>query len=93
LAWSLAALWSLVAARWIDPSTTAAHMERRLQAWIQGTPYHERYKLILLSQISPNLEHAVVSAEDSRFYQQHGFDWSPVQIDAAGDLEGGLVRT
>jgi membrane carboxypeptidase/penicillin-binding protein len=41
----------------------------------------------------PNLQHAVVSAEDARFYEHHGFDGHQVQIDAAGDLEGGLVRT
>lgn len=89
--WSLAALL-LVGARWIDPPTTAVHVERRLQAWIHGTSYHERYKFIPLSQISPNLQHAVVSAEDARFYQHNGFDWHQVQIDAAGDLEGGRVR-
>ena len=41
LLWSLAVL-TLVAARWIDPPTTAVHMERRLQAWIHRTSYHER---------------------------------------------------
>ncbi|HUH61837.1 MAG TPA: hypothetical protein VLZ50_02520, partial [Terracidiphilus sp.] len=49
--WSLAAL-TLVAARWIDPPTTAVHMERRLQAWIHHAPYHERYEFVPLSQIS-----------------------------------------
>jgi monofunctional biosynthetic peptidoglycan transglycosylase len=91
LLWSLAALL-LVAARWIDPPTTAVHIERRMQAWMHDTPYHERYKFIPLSQISPNLQHAVVSAEDARFYQHHGFDWHQVQIDAAGDLEGDRIR-
>jgi membrane peptidoglycan carboxypeptidase len=62
LLWLLAAL-TLVAARWFDPPTTAVHIERRLQAWIRHTPYHERYTFIPLSQISPNLQHAVVSAE------------------------------
>ncbi|HSZ77660.1 MAG TPA: hypothetical protein VK775_09690, partial [Chthoniobacterales bacterium] len=45
LVWSLAAL-TLVAARWIDPPTTAVHIQRHLQAWIHRTPYHERYKFI-----------------------------------------------
>ncbi|MGO8717995.1 MAG: monofunctional biosynthetic peptidoglycan transglycosylase [Acidobacteriaceae bacterium] len=91
LLWSLAALL-LVAARWIDPPTTAVHIERRMQAWIHNRPYRERYKFIPLSQISPNLQHAVISAEDARFYQHHGFDWHQVQIDAEGDMEGGRVR-
>lgn len=90
--WTLAALL-LVAARWIDPPTTAVHVERRLQAWIHGTPYHERCQFVPLSQISPNLQHAVVAAEDARFYQHHGFDWHQIQIDAGKDLEGeGRVR-
>ena len=91
LLWSLAALL-LVAARWIDPPTTAVHIQRRLQAWIHHTPYRERYTFIPLSQISPNLQHAVIAAEDARFYQHHGFDWHAIQIDAQEDLEGGRTR-
>ena len=89
--WSLAAL-SLVAARWIDPPTTAVHMQRRLQAWSQHKPYHERYKFIPLNQISSDLQHAVVAAEDARFYQHHGFDWQEIQIAAEDDLEGDRTR-
>jgi monofunctional biosynthetic peptidoglycan transglycosylase len=91
LLWSLAALM-LVAARWIDPPTTAVHIQRRVQAWIRHTPYRERYKFVPLRQISPDLQHAVVAAEDTRFYQHHGFDWHEVQIAAEGDLEGGRTR-
>ena len=91
LLWSLAAL-ILVAARWIDPPTTAVHMQRRLQAWIHHTPYRERYKFIPLSQISPDLQHAVIAAEDSHFYQHHGFDWHEIQIAAEDDLEGDRTR-
>jgi monofunctional biosynthetic peptidoglycan transglycosylase len=91
LLWLLAAL-TLVAARWIDPPTTAVHVQRRLQAWIHRTPYHERYTFIPLSQISPNLQHAVISAEDARFYQHHGFDWHAIETAAEDDMEGGRIR-
>ena len=91
LAWSLAAL-TLVAARWIDPPTTAVHVERRLQAWINHKPYHERYTFVPLSQISPDFQHAVIAAEDARFYQHHGFDWHAIQLAADHDLEGGRTR-
>jgi len=91
LLWSLAVL-ILVAARWIDPPSTAVHIQRHLQAWIHHTPYHERYKFIPLGQISPDLQHAVVAAEDTRFYQHHGFDWHEVQIAAEEDLEGDRTR-
>ena len=91
LLWSLAAL-ILFAARWIDPPTTAVHIERRLQAWIHHKPYRERYEFVPLGQISPDLQHAVIAAEDARFYQHHGFDWRAIQIAAQDDVEGGRIR-
>jgi monofunctional biosynthetic peptidoglycan transglycosylase len=89
--WLVAALM-LVAARWIDPPTTAVHMERRLQAWMHGTAYHERYEFVPLSQISRDFQHAVIAAEDARFYQHHGFDWHAMEIAAEADMEGGRIR-
>lgn len=89
--WSMAAL-SLIAMRWIDPPTTAVQMQRHIQAWIRSTPYHKRYSFTPLNQISPNLQHAVISAEDARFYQHHGFDWQAIQKAAQQDMEGGRIR-
>jgi len=90
-AWLLASLL-LLAARWIDPPTTAVHIQRRMQAWIHGAPYHERYKFVPLTQISPELQHAVIAAEDARFYQHHGFDWHEIEIAAEDDFEGTRTR-
>ena len=91
LLWSLAAL-ILVAVRWIDPPTTVVHMQRRFQAWIRHTPYRERYQFVPLSQISADLQHAVIAAEDANFYHHHGFDWHQIQIAADEDLEGDRTR-
>jgi monofunctional glycosyltransferase len=89
--WVLAAL-TLVMARWIDPPTTALHMERRFQAWIHNAKYQERYEFVPMKQISPELQHAVVAAEDARFYQHHGFDWEAMEIAAEDDMKGGKLR-
>ncbi len=91
LVWSLAAL-TLVAARWIDPPSTAVHIQRRLQAWIHRKPYRERYQFIPLRQISPDFQHAVIAAEDGNFYHHHGFDWHQIQIAAQDDMEGERTR-
>ena len=93
----LALLWSffalmVVAVRWIDPPTTAVHIERRLQAWIRHAPYRGRYEFVPLSQIAPDFQHAVIVAEDARFYQHHGFDWHAMELAAEGDIEGGRIR-
>jgi len=89
--WLLGAL-VLISYRWIDPPTTAVHVERRLQAWMHNKPYHERYEYVPLRQISPNLQHAVIAAEDARFYQHHGFDWHAMELAADHDMKGGRLR-
>ncbi len=93
----MASLWLfavllLVLARWVDPPTTAVHIERRVQSWFSGKPYHERYDFVPLSQISPHLQHAVIAAEDARFYQHHGFDWQQIEIAADEAMDGGRKR-
>jgi monofunctional biosynthetic peptidoglycan transglycosylase len=91
LLWLLAAL-SLVALRWIDPPTTMVQIQRRVQSWTTSGSYNKRYKFIPLNQISTDLQHAVVAAEDARFYQHHGFDWSEIQKAAKEDMEGERTR-
>jgi len=90
-AWLAAAL-TLVAAKFINPPTTAVHVERRFQAFIHGKPYHEHYQFVPLREISPDLQHAVIAAEDARFYQHHGFDWQAMELAADEDMEGGRIR-
>jgi monofunctional glycosyltransferase len=86
--WLLAALM-LVVAKWIDPPTTAVHIERRVEAWIHHKPYRLRYQFVPLSEISPDMQHAVIAAEDERFYEHHGFDWHAIEIAAEEDEKGG----
>jgi monofunctional biosynthetic peptidoglycan transglycosylase len=92
LALWLSAALLLLAARWIDPPTTAVQTERQLQAWIHDKPYQKRYQFVPLNQISLNLQHAVIAAEDGRFFQHNGFDWHEMQIAAEEDLEGERTR-
>jgi monofunctional glycosyltransferase len=82
----------LTAVRWIDPPTTAVQMQRRVQAWIHPGHYQKHYKFVPLNQISPDLQHAVIAAEDTRFYKHHGFDWHAIQLAAEEDMEGGRTR-
>lgn len=41
----------------------------------QHRPYHKHYEFVPLKRIAPDLQHAVIAAEDGRFFQHHGFDW------------------
>ncbi len=78
--------------RWVDPPSTAVQAERRLSAYVEHKPYTKRYQFVPMSDISINLVHAVIAAEDARFYSHHGFDWKEVRAAVDKSLEGGKPR-
>jgi monofunctional biosynthetic peptidoglycan transglycosylase len=83
---------ALVALRSINPPFTAVQAERRIESWIHRTPYHKRYAFVPISRISLDFQHAVIAAEDSRFYQHHGFDWEEVRNVVEEEREDGHLR-
>jgi monofunctional glycosyltransferase len=89
--WSLAAL-GLLSLRWIDPPFTAVQVERKIQAWLHKKPYRQRYVFVPPDRISPDLRHAVVAAEDARFFQHHGFDWHEIQAAVDERSDDGRLR-
>ena len=77
----------MLALRWINPPTTAVQMERRVGAIVKHRPYRKHYDFVPLRRISPNLQHAVVAAEDGRFRMHHGFDWIEMQKVLEQDIQ------
>ena len=84
-------LAELVALRWIDPPTTAVQVQRRVEAWWRHKAYRKRQVFVPLARISTDLQHAVISAEDGRFYQHHGIDWQEVQKVVDKDMDEGKL--
>lgn len=83
---------AVAALRFVDPATSALMLERRLSAWRRGEPFALRHRWVPLASISPNLQTAVVAAEDQKFASHLGFD-----VEAIGDaveehLEGRSSR-
>jgi monofunctional biosynthetic peptidoglycan transglycosylase len=71
---------SLVAMRWMPPPVTSVQIQRQLEALV--TPdddFDFRYHPVPLAAISDQAEHAVVAAEDTRFYQHGGIDWEELE--------------
>jgi monofunctional glycosyltransferase len=77
----------VLALRWINPFTTAVQMERRVGAILKHQRYRKYYDPVPLGSISPNLQHAVVAAEDGRFRVHHGFDWIEMQKVLEQDIQ------
>src|SRR5687768_11707335 len=70
---------ALIYLRFLPPLTTGVQAQRRVEAILSNEVYTKRYDFAPLSEISDNLEHAVISAEDMRFYRHHGFDWEELR--------------
>jgi monofunctional biosynthetic peptidoglycan transglycosylase len=87
-AWMTAALW-LVALRWVAPPFTAMQAQRRVQALLQGKAYRKQHAFVALDRIAPELQRAVVAAEDARFYQHRGFDWTEIRHAVEDDDDRG----
>jgi monofunctional glycosyltransferase len=73
--------------RWINPPTTMVQIQRRLEASLDRRAYRKHQVWMPLGRIAPELQHAVVSAEDGRFFQHHGIDWKEVQKVVDKDLD------
>jgi monofunctional biosynthetic peptidoglycan transglycosylase len=82
---------SLVTLRYVDPPTTGVQIQRRLEATISRKLYRKRAKFVPLARISPNLQHAVIAAEDGHFYRHHGIDWEQVEQVAHESSQTGRI--
>jgi monofunctional biosynthetic peptidoglycan transglycosylase len=87
----LLCLTMLLSLRWVNPPVTMVQMQRRLEAGLSHRSYQRRQVWMPLDRISPSLEHAVIAAEDGRFFEHHGIDWKEVQKVVDRDVEEGRI--
>lgn len=99
LVWLLAAIvtfhvlcaLALAGLRWINPWTTAVQMQRRIESFSKKGHYQKQYSFVPLAWISRDLQHAVIAAEDGRFYDHNGIDWKQLRIVVDEGIESGEV--
>jgi monofunctional biosynthetic peptidoglycan transglycosylase len=67
------------------PTTTTMIELRKQQAAERGKPFTLRWEWQPLARISPYLQHAVVFAEDDKFWKHEGVDWEAMKQAAEHD--------
>lgn len=85
-------LWAsaLLLLRWVDPPATGVQVQRRIESLFARGSYQKRYQPVEWTAISPHLRHAVVAAEDARFFDHWGFDFKQLEkVAADGEMERG----
>lgn len=75
-------------AQW-HPPATGVQLQRQVEAFWADASYTVRSTPVPASAISDHLEHAVVAAEDARFYTHHGIDWLAIREAVEDNLERG----
>jgi len=86
-----ATLLALLFVRWFAPPFTALQLQRRLE----GVPPRGDVpsQFVALDALPPHVAHAVVAAEDARFFAHGGVDWTELKKAAAeGWREGEATR-
>ena len=81
----------LVGLKFVDPFTTGVQAQRRVESWFASGKYQKKQTWMPIERISPQLQHAVIAAEDGRFYQTYGIDWQQVEIVMQESLEEGEI--
>lgn len=61
--------------RFFPPLITTVQMQRSVERVVRGDRPVRDYRWRSIDRISPHLPHAVVAAEDARFFRHSGFDW------------------
>jgi monofunctional glycosyltransferase len=89
----LHAVWAiaLLALRFINPPTTGVQIQRRVESFFTSGPYKKRQTFVPLRRISPQLQHAVIAAEDGNFYRNYGIDWGQVRQVIEDSADAGEV--
>jgi monofunctional biosynthetic peptidoglycan transglycosylase len=75
----------------MNPIFSAVQIQRRIESILEKTNYTKRYTFVPLNRISKSLQHAVIAAEDGRFYQHKGIDWKELRNAMEANLKKGRL--
>jgi monofunctional glycosyltransferase len=76
----------------INPTSTALMDHRLASTTKQGRTAKRKWVWVPLSRIAPDLQRAVIAAEDASFFIHEGFDWDGIRDAAFYNLEAGEMK-
>jgi len=82
---------ALLSLRYVNPPTTGVQIQRRIESFFTPGAYKKRQTFVPLRKISPQLQHAVIAAEDGNFYRHYGIDWGQIRQVIEDSADAGEV--
>jgi monofunctional glycosyltransferase len=73
------------------PATTAFMERRRMSLEQSGLSTRLEWQPVPMSRIAPSMQSAVVAAEDARFWEHGGVDWTAIRTAAVHDWNRGKL--
>ena len=74
-----------------NPAATSFMEYRQAQWLVEDKNVKVSWTWRSLSRISPNLRRAVIVAEDSTFWEHHGFDWQGIRVAIDKNIDRGRL--
>ena len=88
-----ASIAQVLVLKWLDPWASSFMVSRQLNAYMQADwKFAVDYRWRNLDKISMHLPLAVVAAEDQKFPEHHGFDFTSIEKAYKSNLRGKKVR-
>jgi monofunctional biosynthetic peptidoglycan transglycosylase len=82
----------LVAYRFVAPPITGVQLQRRIESWIARREYRLEKTFLPYSRIPRHVSHAVLAAEDGRFWRHWGFDLAEMRAASTEIFDGEMPR-
>lgn len=76
---------------WFNPSSTSMMDYQLSQLQKKQASIKLKHRWVPIKQISRHLQRAVITAEDARFLQHHGFDWKGIKLAYKKNIKRGKL--
>ncbi len=87
-------LWYFLQVCWftyIDPASSAMMQNQQAIQVAKNPAFKIKHQWVAISKISPNLQRAVMTAEDAKFNTHNGFDWDGIKLAYKKNIKRGRI--
>ncbi|MEI8204268.1 MAG: monofunctional biosynthetic peptidoglycan transglycosylase [Bacteroidota bacterium] len=92
LGFLLLSFLSVLLFKFVNPPFSPLMIIRAVEQKFDGKPMQIHKKWVSIDNISPNLLVAVISSEDNKFLEHHGFDWDAIKQAYDSNKKGRKVK-
>ena len=82
----------LVVYRFVNPPITAVQLQRYVESWIARRDYRQVRRPVRYASLPRHVPRAILAAEDGRFWNHWGFDFTEMRAASAEIFDGEMPR-